>query len=157
MYLFGAFMIWAAWRMWRGQDGPSAPEQNFLSHRLHGWLGASSFLTILITLELSDVTFAFDSVPAVLAVTRDPFLAYTSNVFAVLGLRALYFLLAGALERCWLLHYGLALLLGVVGLKMLASGFYQPGIGLSLGVVAVIMFGSIAGSLLIKRPAREVH
>jgi tellurite resistance protein TerC len=170
LYGFGAFLIWSAWRTWRTDPGNIKPEKisatswlrrflpmtedsdgaRFFIRRNGRWL-ATPLFAVLITLELCDVLFAFDSVPAVLAVTHDPFLAYTSNVFAILGLRSLYFLLAGVIERCWMLHYGLALLLGFIGVKMLAARWYDFPLGLSLAVIGVLLGGSIAGSLLIPR------
>ena len=104
----------------------------------------------LILIEGSDIVFAVDSVPAVLGVTRDPFIAFTSNVFAILGLRSMYFLLAGVVEKFRYLRTGLAIVLTFIGLKMLvvALGFYIP-IWVSLGFVALVLLGSVVASLLI--------
>jgi tellurite resistance protein TerC len=107
---------------------------------------------VLLTVELVDVTFALDSVPAVVAVTRDPFLAYTSNIFAVLGLRALYFVIEGVIEKFWLLPYALAGLLAFIGAKMLLMKVYEIPLAISLAVIAVALVGGVAGSWLWKRP-----
>jgi tellurite resistance protein TerC len=98
--------------------------------------------------ETTDLLFATDSIPAVLAVTREPFIVYTSNVFAILGLRSLYFALAGMIEVFHFLHYGLSLILIFIGVKMLASGYVQIPVGVALGVVAGVLLISIFLSLL---------
>ena len=175
-YIFGAYLLYAAAKMWRPQQLPAAPGKNPLWNLAKHWLHttednpdgkiflrrqglwfATPLLGVLLTLELADVTFAFDSVPAVLAVTTDSFLAYTSNILAVLGLRALYFLLQHIIERCWMLHYGLAVLLGFIGLKMLTAKFFEIPLAASLAIIAVILAGSITGSWLVtpKRPANS--
>jgi tellurite resistance protein TerC len=139
-YIFGAYLLWVAWKLaWprRSSSRKSVPalwpwlrrwlpatEENvdgrLMVHRDGRWLITPLF-AVLLTVELVDVTFALDSVPAVVAVTRDPFLAYTSNIFAVLGLRALYFVIEGVIERCWLLPYALAELVEFIGDKMLLA------------------------------------
>jgi tellurite resistance protein TerC len=124
--------------------------------RVNGILHATPLFIALLFLELSDIIFAVDSVPAIFALTSEPFLVFTSNVCAILGLRAMYFMLAGAIERFHLLHYGLALILIFVGLKMVwlndAFGGKFP-IEWSLGIIAVLLAASIAASLL--RPHRR--
>ncbi|MCC7185116.1 MAG: TerC family protein [Acidobacteria bacterium] len=119
--------------------------------RLGGVWHATPLLIALIFLELSDIIFAVDSVPAIFALTNEPFLVFTSNVCAILGLRAMYFMLAGAVERFHLLHYGLALILIFVGLKMVwlneAFGGKFP-IEWSLGIIAGLLLASIAASLV---------
>jgi tellurite resistance protein TerC len=126
--------------------------------RLGGRWHATPLFIALLFLELSDVIFAVDSVPAIFALTSEPFLVFTSNVCAILGLRAMYFMLAGAVERFHLLHFGLALILIFVGLKMVwlndAFGGKFP-IEWSLGIIAALLAGSIAASLTIAR--RQVH
>jgi TerC family integral membrane protein len=114
------------------------------------WL-ATPLLLVLLVVESTDVVFAVDSIPAILAVTRDPFIVFTSNVFAILGLRALYFLLAGAIELFRYLSAGLALILCFIGTKMLVSGFYDIPIGISLGVVCGILAVANGASLLVTR------
>ena len=136
---------------------PDLHGQAFLV-RLAGRLHATPLLVALLVLELSDIVFAVDSVPAIFAITREPLLVFTSNVCAILGLRAMYFLLADAVQRFHLLHYGLALVLVFVGLKMVwldgASGGKLP-IEWSLGVIVALLAGAVAASLLV--PPRRGH
>ena len=136
---------------------PDLHGQAFLV-RVAGRLHATPLLVALLVLELSDIVFAVDSVPAIFAITREPLLVFTSNVCAILGLRAMYFLLADAVQRFHLLHYGLALVLVFVGLKMVwldgAAGGKLP-IEWSLGVIVVLLAGAVAASLLV--PPRPGH
>ncbi len=113
---------------------------------------ATPLLAVLVVVEATDVVFAVDSIPAIFAVTTDPFIVYTSNIFAILGLRALYFLLAGVMDRFHYLRLGLALVLCFVGVKMLITDFYKIPIALSLAVVASLLAGSVVASLLRPRP-----
>ena len=112
---------------------------------------------VLIMIEASDVIFAVDSIPAIFAVTTDPFIVFTSNIFAILGLRALYFLLGDMASRFHLLKYGLALVLVFVGTKMLIADFYKVPIGVALGVVGLIIGTSIAASLAATRDRGRQH
>ena len=112
---------------------------------------ATPLLVVLVVVETTDVIFAVDSIPAIFAVTTDPFLVFTSNVFAILGLRALYFLLAGMIGRFPYLKVGLAVVLVFVGAKLLASHVYHVPVWLSLAIIAVLIGGSIATSLLTTR------
>jgi Integral membrane protein TerC family len=107
-------------------------------------------MLVLIVVETTDVIFAVDSIPAIFAITRDPFVVYTSNVFAILGLRALYFMLAGVMQMFVYLKVGLSFVLCFVGAKMLVVDFYKVPIGMSLGVVASILILSVAVSLLVR-------
>ena len=109
---------------------------------------------VMIMVAITDVIFAVDSIPAIFAITTDPFIVLTSNVFAVLGLRALYFLLAGMAEKFHLLAYGLALVLIFIGVKMLIVDFYKIPVALSLGVVAALIASAMVFSLLIKPKAK---
>jgi len=109
---------------------------------------------VLLVVETSDILFALDSVPAVLAISLDPFVVYTSNVFAILGLRALYFALAGCMLIFHYLNHGITLILIFVGLKMLLTGIYEVPVGIALGVIAAILFGSMALSIL-KPPDKD--
>jgi tellurite resistance protein TerC len=109
---------------------------------------ATPLFIALLAIETTDVFFAADSIPAILAITLDPFIVYSSNVFAILGLRALYFALAGFMRLFHLLHYGLALILVFVGVKMLIADLYKIPIGISLGVVAGILTVSIVASVV---------
>jgi tellurite resistance protein TerC len=108
---------------------------------------ATPLLLSLVAVEASDLVFAVDSIPAIFAITRDPFIVFTSNVFAILGLRSLYFLLAGAMSSFRYLGTGLALVLGFVGLKMLLSSIYELPVGWSLAIVTLLIAGSILLSL----------
>lgn len=117
--------------------------------RVNGVWHATPLFAALIIVEFSDVIFALDSIPAVLAVTRDTFIVYTSNVFAIMGLRSLYFLLAGLAGMFRFLKLGISLILCFVGVKMMVSGLYHVPIAASLGVIAVTLAASIAASWLI--------
>jgi TerC family integral membrane protein len=110
-------------------------------------------MAVLVAVEATDLIFAVDSIPAVFAVTTDPFIVYTSNIFAILGLRAVYFLLAGVMDRFVYLKHGLALVLIFVGGKMLLSTVYKLPIAISLGVVAGILAVSIFASMWVTRRA----
>jgi tellurite resistance protein TerC len=113
-----------------------------------GRLRATPLLLVLVAIEATDLVFAIDSVPAIFAVTDDPFIVYTSNIFAILGLRSLYFALGGMMDRFHYLKTGLALVLTFVGMKMLIVGVYKLPIGVSLGVIAALLVTSVAASLL---------
>jgi tellurite resistance protein TerC len=115
---------------------------------------ATPLLLVLVAIEASDLVFAVDSIPAIFAVTTDPFIVYTSNIFAILGLRSLYFALSGMIGQFQYLKVGLSLVLVFVGIKMLVSGYYKIPILLSLGVVVGLLGGSIVASLL-RRPAER--
>jgi tellurite resistance protein TerC len=106
---------------------------------------------VLVMIELSDLIFAVDSIPAIFAITTDPFIVFTSNIFAILGLRAMYFMLAGMADRFHLLKYGLAMVLVFVGAKMLAADFYKIPVGLSLGIVGLIIVTFMFASLWVTR------
>jgi len=108
---------------------------------------ATPLLLVLILVEFTDLIFAVDSIPAIFGITRDPFLVFTSNIFAVLGLRSMYFLLAAVIERFYLLKYGLALILSFIGVKMLGERFFHIDIVVSLGVVLGTLAASVAASL----------
>jgi tellurite resistance protein TerC len=116
---------------------------------------ATPLLVVLITIESTDLIFAVDSVPAIFAVTTDPFIVYTSNVFAILGLRSLYFLLEGVMSLFCYLRYGLGSILGFVGMKMMLAEVYKIPIGVSLGVIATLLAISILASLLFPRKSGE--
>lgn len=115
---------------------------------------ATPLLLVLILIEITDVIFAVDSIPAILAITSDPFIVYSSNVFAIMGLRSLYFALAGSLKYFVYLHYGLAVILVFVGLKMLVSGFLKINPFISLSVIAIILAVSIIASMI---KGKETH
>jgi tellurite resistance protein TerC len=143
-YVFGAFLLFAAIHLFRqkpNQATPSGPARWILKRVRTTPLMLSSFLLIVLAVEVTDVIFALDSIPAVLAITRDTFIVYTSNIFAILGLRSLYFALSSALDRLRLLHYGLASILAFVAVKMLLSHWVQIPIGWSLGFIVVVLGG----------------
>ena len=167
IYVFGGFLIATGIKMLLRGERKLEPEKNpvvRLFHRLmpvtneyHGQrlflrnggkFYATPLVLVLIVVETTDVIFALDSIPAIFAITRDPFIVYTSNVFAILGLRALYFLLAGVMEMFRYLKVGLSLVLCFVGAKMMVVDVYKIPIGISLGVVGGILIVSVVASLL---------
>jgi tellurite resistance protein TerC len=173
MLLFGTFLILTGIKMMLAPDRAIEPEknpvirlfrrfvpvtsalhgQNFFV-RSNGVLYATPLLLVLLFIEVSDVVFAIDSVPAIFALTREPLIVFTSNILAILGLRALYFLLAGAVEKFYLLKYGLAVVLVFVGLKMvwLNDRFGQEfPIGWSLGTICGVLAVSMFGSTFIRK------
>jgi tellurite resistance protein TerC len=134
-WIFGLFLLYAAWRLVRGSSANAAiPEW---IRRLQPAKG--SLLPVILAIEFTDVLFAMDSIPAVLAISHNPFVVYTSNIAAVLGLRSLYFALAALLDRFRYLHYGLGALLAFVALKMLASRWIDVPITLSLATMGGIL------------------
>lgn len=134
-YLFGAFLLYAAWRLVRGGSARAAIP--LWVRRLQSSKG--SLLPVILAVEVTDLLFAVDSIPAVLAVSHDPFIVYTSNIAAVLGLRSLYFALAALLDRLHYLHYGLGVLLAFVALKMLAAPWFDVPITISLAIMGGIL------------------
>lgn len=110
---------------------------------------ATPMLVVLVLVEVTDLIFAVDSIPAIFAVTSDPFIVFTSNIFAILGLRAMYFLLVDMVKRFHLLKYGLAVILMFIGVKMLLLDVYKIPVGIALGTVGLILLVSVAASLLI--------
>ncbi|TFG49763.1 MAG: hypothetical protein E4H38_04525, partial [Gemmatimonadales bacterium] len=127
---------------------PAYEGQHFFVTRAAGGLLATPLLLVLLVVEWSDLVFAIDSIPAVFAVTRDPFIVYSSNLFAILGLRAVFFVLAGALDRFHYIKPGVALILIFVGAKMVSSAWLHPSKVLSLVVIVTILAGSVFLSLL---------
>lgn len=166
LYVFGAFLVLTGVRMarhrheqpdprngavvrWLRRVLPTSDEydgQRLLVRRA-GRLVATPLLVVLLLVEVSDIVFAVDSIPAIFAVTQEPFLVFTSNAFAILGLRALYFLLADLVHRFVYLTLGLAAVLVWVGVKMLLLDLYKIPIGVSLSVVALLVGGSVVASL----------
>ncbi len=174
IYVFGAFLIYTGIQLFRQKEQEIHPEQNPALKMVRRWmpvtpdyvggrftvrkpgLFATPLLLVLVVVETTDVLFAADSIPAVLAITRDPFIVYTSNVFAILGLRSLYFALAGVMNKFHYLKIGLGVVLSFVGVKMLlAHTAWKIPTLLSLGVVMVILAVSIVWSLL--RPKKATH
>ena len=139
-YIFGAFLLIAAIRLLRHKpDATPGPARWLLKRSGASPLAISSFLLIVLAVEATDLIFALDSVPAVLAITRDTFIVYTSNIFAILGLRSLYFALSSALDRLRLLHYGLALILAFVAAKMLLNRWIQIPVTWSLAFIVLVL------------------
>jgi tellurite resistance protein TerC len=134
-YIFGAVLLYAAWRLVRGGSAKAAVPEWI--RRMQPAKG--SLIPVIIAVEVTDVIFALDSIPAVLAVSHDPFVVYTSNIAAILGLRSLYFALASLLDRFRYLHYGLGALLAFVALKMLFARWIAVPITVSLEVMAAIL------------------
>ena len=172
IYIFGALLIVTGVRMAVKRDEEFDAEQNPVVKAVrrvlpltngsrgkhffvveNGRRFATPLLLVLVLVEATDLIFAVDSIPAIFGITRDPFLVFTSNIFAVLGLRSLYFLLASVVTKFWLLKYGLAVILTFVGTKMLLESWIHIPILLSLGVVLGLLAASIAGSLF--WPQRE--
>jgi tellurite resistance protein TerC len=126
---------------------PTYHEEAFLVKKDKKWYG-TPLLIILILVELTDLMFALDSVPAILGITTDPFIVYTSNIFAILGLRSLFFVIEGSMQRFYLLHYALSIILVLIGLKMLLIHWIHIPIGYVLGTFALVLGGAIVGSFL---------
>jgi tellurite resistance protein TerC len=166
IYLFGAFLIFTGIRMARHQEEEIHPDQNpvvkffrklmpvtenfekdkFFIRRA-GKIMATPLFLILLIVESTDLVFAVDSIPAIFAVTREPFIVYTSNVFAILGLRALYFLLANVMDKFQYLKLGLSAVLTFIGIKMVIVDLYHIPVGLSLAIVASILTIAVLASL----------
>lgn len=169
VYLFGLFLIYTGVKFWfekeRDLDVDKHPvlllfrrffpiTDNYVGSKFFVKKGvwcATPLFVVLLLIETTDVIFAIDSIPAILAITYDPFIVYTSNIFAILGLRSLYFVLQGAMDLFEYLHYALASMLVFVGLKMLLSGFVAIPIVLTFAVIVAILGGSVALSLYKKR------
>jgi len=170
-YVFGALLLYSAWKMFSQKEGEETAVHNqfivrFIkrfypvtrSHfrgrffaRENGKPAVTPLFVALLVVETTDVLFAFDSVPAVFSITTDPFLVFSSNIFAILGLRSLYFVLANVLDRFIYLKYSLIAILFYIGIKMILMPLHiHLPIGLSLGIVAGLLMLGIAASLLIK-------
>ncbi|HLE26066.1 MAG TPA: TerC family protein [Thermodesulfobacteriota bacterium] len=167
IYIFGGLLILTGIKMALQKDMEIHPERNpvlrlfqrfipvtkdyeddkFFFKRSGRYFATPLFITLLIV-ETTDLIFAVDSIPAILAITTDPFIVYTSNVFAILGLRALYFALAGIMQLFHYLHYGLSAILVFVGIKMLLADLYKIPVGISLGVVAGFLLISVIASII---------
>jgi len=166
IYIFGAFLVYTGVKLLRSEEADVNPENNpvlkwarkimpVTPNYVKGkflvrddGLYATPLLLVLIVIETTDVLFAADSIPAVLAITRDPFIVFTSNVFAILGLRSLYFALAGMMDLFHFLHYGLAVILSFIGVKMLLSNYYHLPTPVALAVVGGVLALSVGASLV---------
>ncbi len=175
MYVFGGILLFTAVKLFVQREEKPEPEKNPVTKlfrrfvpstsdlrgakflvRENGRLLATPLLLVLVLVEVTDLVFAVDSIPAIFAVTRDPFLVFTSNIFAILGLRSLYFLLAGVMDRFHYLKPALALVLAFVGTKMVIIDFYKVPIGLSLGVITTLIGGAVLLSFLRPRKAEAL-
>jgi tellurite resistance protein TerC len=172
IYVFGALLVYSGIKLFRQENAEIHPEKNPLLRLFRRWIpvtqdyeGAKFFVRrpglyatplfiVLLVVETTDVLFAVDSIPAILAITLDAFIVYTSNVFAILGLRSMYFALAGMMELFHYLHYGLSLVLIFVGGKMLVSHYYQIPTEIALGTVAGILIISVVASTLHPRKVK---
>ena len=173
LYLFGAFLLFTGIRMLVAVDEePDVANNPILKlarkhlrvaegdHgekffvRKDGLRYVTPLFLVLILIEVTDLIFAVDSIPAIFAITTDPFIVFTSNMFAILGLRALYFLLVDVADRFHLLKYGLAGILIFIGAKMLLLDIYKIPTGIALGVVGLILVGSVVASMLTSKPAK---
>ncbi|MDO9226516.1 MAG: TerC family protein [Pseudomonadota bacterium] len=174
LYLFGAFLVITGFKMLIFAETEADLNKNpilkwlrghlRITHEYHGekftimrdgvrWF--TPLFLVLILIETSDVIFAVDSIPAIFAITTDPFIVFTSNIFAIMGLRSLYFLMADLNGRFHLLKYGLAMVLMFVGTKMLIVEYYKVPIGIALGIVFIILTSSVAASLIATRKRKE--
>jgi tellurite resistance protein TerC len=168
IYVFGAVLVLTGVKLYRERHERMDPGKNVVLRIFkrfvpsvdeyhgqrftivqNGRRVATPLLAVLVVIEATDLIFAVDSIPAIFAVTRDPFIVYTSNIFAILGLRAMYFLLAGVMDRFRYLKPGLALILVFVGIKMMIVDVYKIPIGVSLAIVAGILAVAIGASLLV--------
>jgi len=173
VYVFGAFLLFTAFRVAHHRASDIHPENNrvlklvrrivpvsndydgqkMLTRKSGRWMATPLFV-VLVLVESTDVVFAVDSIPAILAVSREPFIVFSSNAFAIMGLRALYFLLAGMSERLRYLNVGLAVILGFVGLKMIAEDLVHVPTWISLLVIALVLTVTIVASLRADEPGR---
>lgn len=170
IYLFGAFLVFTGIKLALPQGDDVDPEKNIavrifrrfypVTKTYHGRnffviidgiKKATPLFVVLLVIETTDVAFALDSIPAVLGITDVPFIVFTSNIFAILGLRSLYFTLNGVIDMFRFLNVGLALILVFIGIKMLVGGYYHISIGVSLGVIAAVLSIAVAASLLIPK------
>lgn len=168
IYIFGAFLLFTAFKMIKGETEtnphetwyykmlikifPITQERNGHDFFIvqNGKRYATSLFTALVVIEFTDIMFALDSIPAILAITQDEFIVFTSNILAILGLRSMFFLIVGMLEKFRFIHYSLAIILGFVGMKMLALEYIHVPIYVSLAVIALSLMAGILASMWIK-------
>ena len=173
VYVFGAFLVYSGIKLFRQENAEIHPEKNPVLRLFRRWvpvtkdyegdkffvrrpgLYATPLVVVLVVVETTDLLFAVDSIPAILAITLDAFIVYTSNVFAILGLRSMYFALAGMMEMFRYLHYGLSIVLIFVGAKMLLSHYLEIPTVVALASVAGVLLISVLASLV--RPARSAQ
>lgn len=166
-YVFGAFLIYTGIKLALEKDKEVEPEENPILKLMHKFMpvtdeyhqdhffikqagkrAATPMFVVLLAIETTDIVFALDSIPAVLAITKDQFIAFSSNAFAVLGLRSLYFALENVVKKFHYLHYGLAVILAFVGIKMIISGFYHIPTFYALGFIILTLAASMVASAL---------
>lgn len=176
IYVFGAILVWTGFKLAFEKDKKVEPDKNVfvkafrrffpLTQDYHegkffvkvkGVLYATPLIVILLVVESTDIVFAVDSIPAILAISRDAFIIYTSNVFAILGLRALYFALAQLMKLFHHLHYGLSLILVLIGVKMIASHFIHVPTVATLGTILVVLTVSVIASVIWPQKPGEDH
>lgn len=174
MYLFGLALIYSAYKIYRKKGKPIDIENNPVIRILRKWIpfrenykGRRFFLSVngqwfatpaflvLIIIEVCDIIFAIDSIPAIFAITLDPFIVFTSNIFAILGLRSLYFLLANIIPRFYYLQHALSVILGFIGVKLLLANHFEIPLVFSLGVIGVTLFIAILASCWKDKYVRE--
>jgi tellurite resistance protein TerC len=174
LYLFGAMLVITGVRMALKQDEEFRGEENAVVRLVRRFIPMTSnyegkhffvmqagrrlatpLLLVLILVEFTDLIFAVDSIPAIFGVTTDPFIVFTSNIFAILGLRSLYFLLAAVVDKFYLLKYGLAVILTFVGVKMLGASFFHIGIATSLSIILAVLTVSVVASMLFPKKEAE--
>ena len=167
IYVFGAILVWTGAKLAFEKDTKVDPEKNVFFKgfkrimpvtdqydrgkfftRINGALFATPLMVILMVIESTDIIFAVDSIPAVLAISRDPFIVYTSNIFAILGLRALYFVIAELMRLFHHLHYGLSLILVLIGIKMLTASFFHVSTAIALGAILFILAAAVVASII---------
>jgi len=176
-YAFGALLVYSGLKLLRQGEAEIHPDKNFVLRFFRGafpvtkdyvggqffarrdgdGLYATPLLVALLVVETTDILFAVDSIPAVLAITLNAFIVYTSNVFAILGLRSMYFALAGMMDRLYYLHYGLSVVLIIIGLKMLGSHYIYIPTEWALTIVLLVLLASILASLWNPRKKQRAH
>lgn len=173
IYIFGALLVWSGFKLLLQGDAEIDPEKNVVLKAFRKWipvtddyvedkfwvrqpgLYATPLVVVLLVVETTDILFAVDSIPAVLAITLNAFIVYTSNVFAIMGLRSMYFAVAGLMDYFEYLHYGLSAVLIFIGAKMLLSHYYKIPIHISLATVLGVLILSVAASLLFPKRTRS--
>jgi tellurite resistance protein TerC len=172
VYLFGVLLVYSGIKLMRQGDEEIDPEKNPLLKLFRKWipvtddyvgekfwvrrpgLYATPLVVVLLVVETTDILFAVDSIPAVLAITLNAFIVYTSNVFAILGLRSMYFAVAGMMDLFEYLHYGLSIVLILIGAKMLASHYYTVPTVIALGAVAGVLVISVLASVIFPKKTK---
>ncbi len=174
IYVFGVFLLWTAFKMLKGEDDDFDPKKSFVFRQVKkiypitgtihgndffvkrmGIKAATPLFIALVIIELTDILFALDSIPAILAITADPFIVFSSNILAILGLRSMYFLVSRMLEKFRYINYSLVVILAFVGLKMLFSHQIELPEWVSLVVISVSLIGGVVASLVIKDKSEQ--